>query len=159
MDATKKRKALRLFSYGMYIMTSRGKHGYAAGTVTWLSQASFKPPLVMAAIRRDSKLFVCLGESRVAAIHILSSDQKPIAQKFFSPTKVSDGRINGEPFVAGKTSAPVLKNFSAYIECQVKEIVDSGGDHAVIIMEIVDAELRDNVRPLVLADSPWSYAG
>jgi flavin reductase (DIM6/NTAB) family NADH-FMN oxidoreductase RutF len=159
MDATKKRKALRLFSYGMYVMTSRGKHGYGAGTVTWLSQASFKPPLLMAAIRRDSKLFACLSETRVAAIHVVASGQESIAQKFFSPTKVSDDRMNGEPFRTGKTSAPVLKNFPAYIECEVREIVDNGGDHAVVVMEVVEAEFREAVKPLVLAESPWQYAG
>jgi flavin reductase (DIM6/NTAB) family NADH-FMN oxidoreductase RutF len=143
----------------MYIMTSRSKQGYGAGTVTWLSQASFKPPLLMAAIRRDSKVMECLAESRVAVVHVLGRGQQPIAQRFFSPTKVSGNHINGEAFVAGKTSAPVLKSLPAYVECRVREIVDSGGDHAVVILEVVEAECREQVRPLTIADSPWQYAG
>ena len=159
MDAVKKRKALRLFSYGMYIMTSGGKQRYAAGTVTWISQASFKPPLLMAAIRKDSSLFQCVSESRVAVVHVLGSGQETVAQKIFSPSKVADGSINGETFIAGKTSAPVLKNMPAYVECQVREIVDSGGDHAMVIMEVVEAGFKDDVQPLTVADSPWQYAG
>lgn len=159
MDARTKKKTLRMFSNGMYIITSRSGDRYGAATVTWVSQASFKPPLVMAAVRPESNVFKCLVESRVAAIHILDSDQHEMAQKFFSPTTVETGLINGEPFVDGETSAPILQNVPAYIECKVHQIVENGGDHAVAIMEVVNAACREQVRPLTIAESPWEYGG
>jgi hypothetical protein len=67
MDAKVKQKTLRMLSNGVYVLTSRTGDRYGAATVTWVSQVSFKPPLVMAAVRRESNVFKCLAESRIAA--------------------------------------------------------------------------------------------
>ena len=158
MDVKVRKQTLRMLSNGIYVMTSASATHYGAATVTWLSQASFKPPLVMAAIRPTSNVFRCLSESGIAAIHILDASQKDIAQRFFSPTSVVDETINGEPFVAGVTQAPILRNAAAYFECRVRQIVTLG-DHAVVIMEVVDAECRHDLSPLTVAASPWSYGG
>jgi len=159
MDAKTRQKTLRLLSNGMYVMTSRHGDHYGGATVTWVSQASFKPPLLMTALRRESNVFQCLAKSRIAALHILGSEQQDVARKFFSPTQVVDGVMNGEPFTEGKTSAPILQNAPAYIECRVHQIFDNGGDHAMVIMEVVEAECRIQVRPLTIAESPWEYGG
>ncbi|MCI3952948.1 MAG: hypothetical protein K0R53_2446, partial [Burkholderiales bacterium] len=37
-----------MLSHGVYVLTSRSAERYGAATVTWVSQASFKPPLLMA---------------------------------------------------------------------------------------------------------------
>jgi flavin reductase (DIM6/NTAB) family NADH-FMN oxidoreductase RutF len=104
-------------------------------------------------------VFRCLRESRVAALHVLGSDQRDIAQKFFSPSKGSSTTLNGEPFFEGKTSAPILKNLPAYIECKALDIREDYGDHAIVIFEVVEAELTAPVDPLTVGDSPWEYGG
>jgi len=159
MEKKTRRKTLRMLSNGMYIMTSRSGSRYGAATITWVSQASFKPPLVVAALRRGSSVFECLSESHIAAIHILGTHQEDLARKFFSSTQASPSAINGEPFTEGKTSAPILDNVPAYIECRVHQIVDNRGDHAVVILEAVEAECREQVQPLTIAKSPWEYGG
>ena len=159
MDPKTRKKALRLLTNGMYVITSRHGEDYGAATVTWVSQASFRPPLLMAAIRPGSNVFKCLSQSRVAAIHILDFEQQDIAAKFFAPTKVHEGTINGEPFTSGKTSAPLLRNLPSYVECRVLQIVETGGDHALIVMEAVDAACAERVRPLTIGESSWEYGG
>lgn len=144
MDPRARKKTLRMLSNGMYVITSRSGDHYGAATVTWVSRASFK--------------FQCLRDSRVAAIHILGCDQQDMAQRFFSPTWTEPGAINGEPFTEGKTSAPILLDAPAYLECRVHQIID-GGDHAIVIMEAVEAECRQPVRPLTIRESPWEYGG
>jgi flavin reductase (DIM6/NTAB) family NADH-FMN oxidoreductase RutF len=152
-------KTLLMLSNGMYIMTSRSGSRYGAATVTWVSQASFKSPLMVAAMRKVSTIFECLSESRTAAIHILRINQEELARKFLSTTQTNLNAINGEPFKEGKTSAPVLDNVPAYIECRVHAIADNRSDHAVVIMEAVEAECREQVQPLTIAKSPWEYGG
>ncbi len=159
MDTKTRRKSLRLLTNGMYVMSSRSGDRYGAGTVTWVSQASFRPPLIMAAVRRESNVFQCLRESRVAAIHILGRHQQDLAQRFFSPTTAGEGTINGEPFTEGLTSAPILKAAPAYLEGWVRHIIDDLGDHAVVIMEVAEAACGEDVRPLTIAESPWEYGG
>jgi flavin reductase (DIM6/NTAB) family NADH-FMN oxidoreductase RutF len=159
MDAKARQKTLRLFSNGVYVLTSRSEERYGAATVTWVSQVSFKPPLIMAALRRESNVFKCLAESRIAALHIVADGQLEIARTFFFPTRANCTTINGEPFAAGRTAAPILANLPAHIECQVEQIVDTEGDHAVVILRVVEAECREPVRPLTVAHTPWEYGG
>jgi flavin reductase (DIM6/NTAB) family NADH-FMN oxidoreductase RutF len=160
MDPKTRQKTLRLLTNGMYVLTSRGSDGnLGAATVTWVSQASFKPPLLMVAVRKDSNVFRCLRESRVAALHVLGAGQRDIAQKFFAPSKGSRTKLNDEPFFEGKTSAPILKNSSAYLECKALDIREEYGDHAIVILEVVEAELAAPIVPLTVSDSPWEYGG
>ena len=154
-----RRRTLRLISNGMYVLTSRCGDDFGAATITWLSQASFKPPLLMAAIRTNSNVFRCMSQSRLAAVHILGCDQKDVAQKFFFPTKAGDREINGEPFISGATGMPVLQNTPAHIECRLVRVLNDVGDHAIVVLEVLEAECRTPMRPLTVAESPWEYGG
>jgi flavin reductase (DIM6/NTAB) family NADH-FMN oxidoreductase RutF len=158
VDLQARKQTLRLLSNGVYVITSTTGERYGAATATWISQASFKPPLVMAAIRRDSNVFACLMESRTAAVHILDRGQEAMAQRFFSPTNVVGDTINGEPFLPGSTRAPILRNAKAYFEGVVHHTFMLG-DHAVVVMEVVEAECRSDVCPLTVEASPWEYGG
>jgi flavin reductase (DIM6/NTAB) family NADH-FMN oxidoreductase RutF len=159
MDLSTRKKTLRMFTNGMYVMTSHSGDQYGASTVSWISQASFKPALVMAAVRRDSNLYRCLSESCIAAIHILGSDQQDIAQKFFSPTQVCGRMLNGEPFSENNGNAPTLDNLAAYVQCRVVEILDHLGDHSLVVMEVTEVTCRKLVPPLTIRESPWEYGG
>jgi flavin reductase (DIM6/NTAB) family NADH-FMN oxidoreductase RutF len=144
MDAKVRQRALRLLSNGVYVLTSRADARCGAATVTWVSQISFKPPLIMAAVRQESNVFRCLAESRVAALHVVGH---------------GNGTINGEPVVEGKTAAPVLTSLPAHLECEVERIVDTDGDHVVVILRVVEAECPGQVQPLTMAETPWQYGG
>ena len=89
---------------------------------------------------------------------MLDVSQKDMAQKFFAPTAVVGNTINGEPFRAGLTRAPILQNARAYFECRVRQML-ALGDHAVVIMEVVEADSRSDCSPLTVAASPWAYGG
>jgi len=159
VDAKVRQKTLRLLSNGVYVLTSRSEDRYGAATVSWVSQASFKPPLVMVAVRRESNVFRCLAESHSAVLHIVGDRQREIARRFFFPTHAVCGTINGEAFMEGRTAAPVLPNLPAHIECELERIVDTEGDHAVVILRVVEAECRERVQPLTMAETPWEYGG
>jgi flavin reductase (DIM6/NTAB) family NADH-FMN oxidoreductase RutF len=159
MDPKIKQKVLRLLTNGMYILTSRSGDRFGAATITWVSQASFKPPLLMVALRKDGSAFQCVFESRSAALHILDRDQQTIAQKFFAATVEAQGLLNGEPYMEGTTGAPVLENLGAYVVCKAQEIVPTPGDHAIVVFEVMDAVLRKDVEPLTITGSPWQYGG
>jgi flavin reductase (DIM6/NTAB) family NADH-FMN oxidoreductase RutF len=159
MDSAHKKRALRSFTNGVYILTSRCGDRFGAATVSWVSQASFKPPLLMAAVRRESTAFKCLSQSRVAALHVIAAGQESLAQTFFLHTVAAPGQINGEPFAERTTSAPVLETPPAYVECEVRELMDTGGDHMIVILEVVEAHFRREFEPLTMRHSPWEYGG
>ncbi|NPA07150.1 MAG: flavin reductase family protein [Chloroflexi bacterium] len=160
MDPQAKKHALRQITYGLYVLTAAHEGEVAAGTVNWLSQASFEPPLVMVGIKRDSRLHDLIEKSGHFAVNILASGQKDIAAAFFRPTQVEGDRINGFPFEPGPTTgAPLLLDAPAWFEARVVDAVKRG-DHTVFIAEVVDAGVRDpNARPLVMWETGWFYGG
>jgi len=81
-----------------------------------------------------------------------------MAKRFFSPIRIVDDTINGEPFVPGLTEVPILRNALAYTECAVRHIF-THGDHAVVVMDVVEGECRGEVHPLTIAASPWECGG
>ncbi|MCS7230465.1 MAG: flavin reductase family protein [Candidatus Kryptonium sp.] len=158
MNPEAKKKALRMITYGLYVLTSKSADRYSAGTVNWLSQASFEPPLVMVGVRRDSGLYQTISESGVFAVNVLASDQKDIASAFFKPTTVDGDKINGYKFESGETGSPLLVDLPAFFECKVVDKVEKG-DHAIFVGEVVNAGVRNEVKPLVMWETGWFYGG
>lgn len=146
MDEIAKKTALRMIPYGLYILSARGAgEGYGAATVNWVTQASFKPPLVVVCVKGDSYIHKLIDESRAFALNVLGKGQQDKAYTFFKPAEVEDGRIGGEPFLQGKTGAPILETVPAYIECRVVDTLVNG-DHTVFLGEVVDAGLRSDIE-------------
>ena len=109
MDPAQKKVALRAINYGLYVLTARDGDEYGAGGVNWLSQASFEPPLVMAAVKADSGSAAIINRTKAFAVSVLAEDQLDIGKAFFRSTKVEDGKINGHEFEPGpETGAPLI---------------------------------------------------
>jgi len=160
MDPAAKKLALRAINYGLHILTSTNGTEYGAGGVNWISQASFDPPLVMAAVKADSGSAAIIGETGTFAVNVLGADQLDIGKAFFRSTSVEGDQINGHGFEAGpETGAPLLTETAYWFECRVTDTV-ARGDHTVYVAEVVNAGVRDeSVTPLVLRDTGMNYGG
>lgn len=162
MESKLRKRVLRLVSNGVYVISSTGRERPAAATITWLSQFSFDPPLLVVGIRPGSSISECLQESRRAVVHIVASDQVELAKRFFSAPE-HDGAAS-PPTLAGLAyeatdHGPLLREARAWVQCQVLEFIDAGGDHNLVVMEVVDIGERGEVVPLTVQASPWSYGG
>lgn len=160
MDPEVKKKTLRLLTYGLYVLTVANGDEVAAGTVNWLSQASFAPPLVMVGVKVDSRLHDLIERSGAFAVNVLRAGQKDVASAFFGPSQVEDGQISGYAFAPGpETGAPLLTDLPAWFEARVTDAVKRG-DHTVLVAEVVNAGLRDpEAKPLEMWDTGWFYGG
>jgi flavin reductase (DIM6/NTAB) family NADH-FMN oxidoreductase RutF len=161
MDESIKRSVLRKFPYGLYVMTAMGPGGTpAASTLTWISQCSFHPPLVMIAIQKTSQMHEAVEASGGLAVNLLGDGQKDIAKAFFRAPAADAGRFGDYRYEPGPiTGAPLLTDLPAWLEARVTDRVERG-DHTVFVAEVVGAGVRDAAaRPLLLSDTPWTYSG
>lgn len=158
METASRKKAMRLLTYGLYVVTAREGSRIAAGTITWLSQSSFQPPLVMAGIQRNSSLHRTIEAARGFAVHVVGRSQKELATSFFKRARVVGDTLNGYRFHPGVTGAPVLDDVLAWLECRVVEEVRRG-DHTVFLGEVVASGTGREEEPLTLRDAGLAYGG
>lgn len=142
MDADAKRTSLRMIPYGLYVLTAAVEaEKAAAAAVTWVTQASFEPPLVVACVRVDSFVHDVVEEAGAFALNVLAKDQEEIAVQFFKPNEPEGMTIGGYSFQFGEAGCPLLDDAPAYIECKVAGALKEG-DHTVFLGEVVGAGVR-----------------
>lgn len=158
MNEEAKKNILRKIPYGLYVIGVKNETSHHAFTGSWLSQCSMKPPRVMLGVRHGTHSIDMLREGRAFSVNFLSKADKKILEQFFKPTPASGNRFGELGFQLKKTETPILDAAVAYLECQVKEIVEVG-DHSIVIGEVVAAEVLKDEEPLVMSDTPWHYGG
>ena len=63
-----KKTTLLMIPYGLYVLAAKDGETVNAGTINWVTQTSFKPPLVAMGVKTDSGLYATLkasGSSRI----------------------------------------------------------------------------------------------
>ena len=160
MDLEAKKVALRKIPHGVFVMGVKQGGQVNAFTVTWVTQVSFTPPLIAVGVRKDSHSFAMIQQDRVFSINFLAKDQKAVAEHFVKPAAPGVDKLAEVPHTLGKTGVPVLDGAIAFVECEVREIANNAGDHAVVIGEVVEAGVRSkDGAALALMDTGWHYGG
>lgn len=152
---------LRLLSNGLYVLTACLGDTIHAAAVSWVTQVSFHPPLVLVALRRNSHLAHAVRKAHRFALNILGAEQQALAQSFFThltvPAGVTD--LAGYPFRGDPARCPLLTDALGWLECRLAAEPPSPGDHTLFLGEVTGAGLRRAGQPMVLWQTPWSYGG
>jgi len=175
MNTTKEKthsldKALKLLTYGNYIVTTRmpakqletrDKDYLAAGTVSWAMQSSFEPPMITVAIRKDSDLRETMERAGSFALTILGEKDRELVGRFRGDSDISDDQINGIGYTDGpETGNPLIEAGIAHFECEVNERLDSDGDHVLFVGRIVNVrENQEDADPLYEWETGFQYGG
>ena len=149
MDEQAKKTALRRIPYGLFLLTARNGDEIASGTVNWVTQTSFKPPMVAVGIKQDSHPYGVVKASGSFALNALGSDQKDVAQAFFGTVKPEGDKLGPVTFTDGATGSPVIKEAPAYWECRVVGVLEQG-DHHVFLGEVVEAGVNSETPTLLM---------
>lgn len=159
LDEQAKKTMLRKIPHGIYICGVRDGEEMNGFTVSWLMQASFKPPLVTNCVKQDSGSHAMLKKSGVFTISILESGQKDLAAKFFQPKSRVGNKFEEVEFYEGTaTGCPIIADSLGYIECKVVAAVEQG-DHTVFVGEVINAGIHQDGEPLLLESTGWQYGG
>jgi flavin reductase (DIM6/NTAB) family NADH-FMN oxidoreductase RutF len=145
--------------YGLYVVGVRGSNGnFNALLVSWLTQCSFDPPLLMIAVRKDSRSYDLVKRGKVFSVNLIDKSNRRLAREFVKPADRVGNKLAKVTHLDGSTGAPILGKAFAFIECKVREIREPG-DHAIVIGEVVDAGRQGTGDPLMCSDLRWHYGG
>ena len=151
---------LRMFSYGLFVATSPSPDGPRAATISWVTQASFEPKLIAAAMRKGTGICEAVRASRRFALHVAGVQQPDFAKAFFKVNQAGKDEIAGYRYGLSERGVPILGAAVAWLECEVVEEANQTGDHAIFIASIVDADMpMPGAQALPFRDTPWHYGG
>lgn len=158
MDPAIRKDVLRLVPYGLYAVTCRHGDQTNAFTASWLTQCSFDPPLVALAVRADSLSYELIDRSGGYVVNFVSRNELELLKLLLKPVAKVGDKLAGRDIRDSSVGAPILTDAVGWLACRVTER-SVPGDHALFIAEVVDCGRRGDEAALVLADTPWSYAG
>ena len=136
MELKVRRNTLRMLADGTYVMTSWCEE-YGGAPVTWVSQSSDRPPLIVA-LKKDTDTFRSItGCGHAVLDGVDGQKNRPLHQN--------------EPIV-------ISKNKPSHFTCRVERMLDDVGNHAVVILEASNeptgAESREPDCAFPIAEPP-----
>jgi flavin reductase (DIM6/NTAB) family NADH-FMN oxidoreductase RutF len=135
------RTAFGRFATGVTVVTCARDDGDPHGaTVNAFTAVSLEPPLCQVTLTRQSRACRYL-EDAPFAVNVLSAGQLDTAWHFAGRPQ------SPEPAWAQGPTAPVLVGNAATISCRPWRTYD-GGDHLIVIGEVVDLDVAD-AEPLL----------
>ena len=141
-DSKSFRKVLGQFPTGVTIITSKlGEQAYGF-TANSFTSVSLDPPLVLFCMNKDSEGYPLISESKVFAVNFLARAQEDISNRFANPTLDMDQRYAGLEYQSAETGCPILPETLGYLDCKLHQLLD-GGDHWIIIGEVIDIHAKD----------------
>ena len=134
------RDALGSFPTGVTIATTVDEAGEPVGvTASSFNSVSVNPPLVLWSLARDSRSARAFATSGHFAVHVLASSQEELSNRFASS---GADKFAGMNWHAGQLGSPVFDAHAALFECRTRHQYD-GGDHVIMVGEVIAFETRD----------------
>ena len=157
-----RRRVLWTMPSGLYVIGSRAGERRNAMTLNWATQVSANPKLVAIGVEKGALTHDLIAEGRIFSLCVIDREDRAVVRKFTKPVEVdlAGHTLNGFGYHDGRTGAPVLDQAPAWLDCEVRHEVATGG-HTFFIGEVVDAGFqKDEDTPVLrMEDTRMSYGG
>ncbi len=134
------------FPTGVCVITCKDNAGNNLGiTVNSFNSVSLNPPLILWSINKNTHSADVFTHAENFVVNILADNQSAISNQFAS--RIED-RFNNIEYHSGINNMPILNGVSAYLQCKKWQVYD-GGDHDIIIGEVVDSHTNEDKNSIV----------
>lgn len=152
-DSKNFRRALSQFPTGVTVITTLDAKGDPVGvTASSFNAVSVEPPLILWSIDKASYSLKAFEQAEHFIVNVLDRNQVTTSNNFASQGKDKFSHAEYHP---GLGQCPVLDHSAAQFECK-KWAIYEGGDHLILVGEVVSYRFEDSVEPLIF--SRGSYA-
>lgn len=158
MDETAKKEALRLFTYGLYAVTTGTRDDWSAFTANWCTQVSFEPPLVALSVENDSHSLPIIQASGRFVVNVFAADQRELAGALGKPYKRHPEKTHGLAVTFTASGAPALTETLAWVEVEMERSMPAG-DSTLVLGRVVDAAVLRRDEPLTMLAAGFKHAG
>ena len=149
-------QALAKMANGVYILTTCHENEINGMIISWVTQISYDPPLIMVAIHPNRYSHRLVEQSGRFALNILAQHQSELIRQFMGPAP--SAKFESIPWTSGITGCPILPHSIAAIECEVIQS-QSPGNHTLFFGQIKDVKVFSNDDPMSTFDYSGTYLG
>lgn len=147
------RGALGQFPTGVTVITALDKNGEPIGcTASSFNSVSIDPALVLWSVDKSAFSAAIFEKTDYFAVNILSENQVDISNRFAGR---GEDKFKDVSYDSGLGGAPLFEGCGAQFECKTWNVYE-GGDHLIIVGEVVKYKHDNSLTPLVF--SRGSYA-
>jgi flavin reductase (DIM6/NTAB) family NADH-FMN oxidoreductase RutF len=138
--------------YGVSVVTmGRGGAKVENGlTVSWLSQVSFDPPMLMVAVDKLHYSLDLLRSTKNFCVNLLGEDQMALAGRFAKQATTGEAKLADLAQRPADSGAAILTDAVAYFDCEVTSMVEAG-DHMLVIGRVEAAAVLNERAPMTSA--------
>jgi flavin reductase (DIM6/NTAB) family NADH-FMN oxidoreductase RutF len=158
LDPEIRKRALRTFTYGLYVLGTAHGSDRDLATVNWVSQVSFDPPLLAVSVENNSRSIELLRASGTFALSVLGDDQRDEAGALGKRWALRPEKVDAAAYHEGETGCPLLDRAVAAVECCVTGSTPAG-DSTLFVGEVVAAQTLREGTPLTMAAAGFRHAG
>lgn len=144
------RNVFGAFATGVTIVSINTAHGPEGITVNSFSSVSLDPALILWSVAKSSARCHLFESASHFAVNVLARNQEDVAMAFAKDATAFDNH----PWNPGNYDSPLLEGCIAGFECRMHACY-AGGDHTIIVGEILQATLHDR-EPLVFHGGKFS---
>jgi len=140
------RDALGCFATGVTVVTCHDDKGTPVGlTANSFTALSLDPPLLLVCVAKAAASAVPLAGAEHFAVNVLQTCQQPASITFSTRGEDRFGRTE---WSVGEHGVPVLLDSLSVFECR-RHAVHDGGDHFILVGEVVKASFEPGLDPLL----------
>lgn len=143
--------------YGIYVLITAQNMGPRAMVVSWVVQASYSPPLLLVALRKDRPVIPAILEQNIFSLNLLREGQVSWVDRFKGLDLSQNIGDCFEEIRVGTQKFFRLKNALAFWACRVVSKI-APGDHLLIVSEALAASAEKG-KPLITSDCGKRYVG
>lgn len=144
--------ALSEMRYSLLILGTNGPGGPHFMVGNWGTQASFDPWRFVMLLKRDAHTLANARARGAFTVNLLDEAHKDAARQ------VMKGKADGQG-AKGALDAPRFPDAYAGFDCRVLDVHDVGGDHMLVVADVVDGWKTGDGPAVTLRDLKLSYAG
>jgi 4-hydroxyphenylacetate 3-hydroxylase, reductase component len=154
-DARNFRRALSQFPTGVTVITTLDAKGEPIGvTASSFNSVSMNPALVLWSVDKAALSLQAFEKSQFFAVNILGRDQVETSNNFASR---GEDKFANSAYTMGTGGVPLLIDYAAQFECKTWAVYE-GGDHLILVGEVLDYRYNDNIQPLVFARGSYAIS-
>jgi flavin reductase (DIM6/NTAB) family NADH-FMN oxidoreductase RutF len=155
------KRGLRSLTYGLYVVTVDDGAKRNAMVASWVSQVSFDPPRIMAAIKKVRPAHNILTEAFASGeigfgLMVVQRGKEGDLPRI--KAEGPDETFGKENVTRGKSGAPLFADYLCAFDLKLIDTYDAG-DHTLFIGEVVDVALTGEGTPSSTLDYKKVYIG